>query len=240
MKGIFQFTPLHERRQRKSIKDRRRRISIHASTREATNIPEHLIPFQWLFQFMPLHERQRMLLLAGSAMNAISIHASTWEATIMVLSQLVWIKYFNSCLYIRGDRDHNQRQRIYQISIHASIWEATDTPQALRNKRYISIHASTREATYASKADKTTADISIHASTWEATYKRGTPCICVLISIHASTWEATTESLKDLGVVIFQFMPLHERQRIAFRIPKVDIFYFNSRLYMRGNAHGTV
>ena len=34
---------------------------------------------------------------------------------------------------------------------------------------------------------------------------------------------------------VFQFMPLHERQRIAFRIPKVDIFYFNSRLYMRGN-----
>mgnify|MGYP004476748983 FL=1 len=103
-------------------------------------------------------------------------------------------------------------------------------------RNHISIHASTREATYASKADKTTADISIHASTWEATglsfrfsfawsisihastweatYKRGTPCICVLISIHASTWEATHSVSHSQGrYLLFQFTPLHERQR---------------------------
>ena len=77
--------------------------------------------------------------------------------------------------------------------------------------------------------------ISIHASTWEATLPAGTGSCRKHISIHASTWEATSTCMLEWERKVFQFTPLHERQRLQLRrLLKAD--YFNSRLYMRGNC----
>ena len=99
---LFQFTPLHERQPD----------------------PTASCAVGHLFQFTPLHERQRhiggrplgrkyfnsRLYMRGNYVEAgvrrvyrISIHASTWEATV------------------RTGKNHEG----YSISIHASTWEAT-------------------------------------------------------------------------------------------------------------------
>ena len=230
-------------------------ISIHASTWEATT-SGLLSVCGNIFQFTPLHERQRdpkdkgsknkyfnsRLYMRGNvntsvdywATYLISIHASTWEATL-------WQRW-HTALHI--------------ISIHASTWEATEkgertcwiykfqftplherqhcnlrtagwyvvfqfTPLHERQHMYrieyrtrrISIHASTWEATAEAAAETKEESISIHASTWEATRTEYGFSKDDDISIHASTWEAT-------GIVTGNC-----RLR----------FYFNSRLYMRGN-----
>ena len=41
----------------------------------------------------------------------------------------------------------------------------------------------------------------------------------------------------DVSTMLFQFTPLHERQRCFHRIYLSAFQYFNSRLYMRGNQH---
>ena len=79
------------------------------------------------------------------------------------------------------------------------------------------------------------------------------------ISIHASTWEATSICFTcQIHVFVFQFTPLHERQRelqdvlhslncisihastweATYQIQLFNFIsgYFNSRLYMRGNC----
>ena len=80
--------------------------------------------------------------------NAISIHASTQEAT----------------------RTRRQRLLRSAISIHASTQEATYGYGPERTGTRISIHASTQEATWIVSEDRLLLSISIHASTQEATY----------------------------------------------------------------------
>ena len=55
---LFQFTPLHERRQGRNCNGNRPVISIHASTREATESLSPDATSVYEFQFTPLHERQ--------------------------------------------------------------------------------------------------------------------------------------------------------------------------------------
>ena len=61
------------------------------------------------------------------------------------------------------------------------------------------------------------------------------PVKIISISIHASTWEATKILADLVRDMIFQFTPLHERQPLSLEVCK-SLYYFNSRLYMRGNA----
>ena len=145
-------------------------ISIHASIWEATAVqwPELLCHTHFnshlymrgngfglnfanspiIFQFAPLHDRQRVATIVQIATTPnISIHASTWEATLCAIctfcairsyfnsrlymrgSTTSWIMfmmclYFNSRLYMRGSRKHHLALAFYTISIHASTWEA--------------------------------------------------------------------------------------------------------------------
>ena len=71
-----------------------------------------------------LYMRGNFCLPRSPAPQCISIHASTWEAT------LFW------CIKLS----------VFKISIHASTWEATRGGDTDGNRRHISIHASTWEA----------------------------------------------------------------------------------------------
>ena len=125
-----------------------RHISIHASTWEATG----QLGFVW-------------------DIFLISIHASTWEATHNGEQHTDSRIYFNSRLYMRGNRQEPQRERRKHISIHASTWEATQLHLSDLDLALISIHASTWEATKQQEEKEERKNISIHASTWEATAK---------------------------------------------------------------------
>ena len=187
------------------------------------------------FQFTPLHERQHVKTTGIRHIN-ISIHASTWEATVRIFLHT-------------GS---------YNISIHASTWEATYLLRTRPNpfifqfmllherqhwfslcpsvtmyfnsrlymrgsmcgcilfwtKRLISIHASAWEATEMADNAEQLEAISIHVSAWEATLsQKGNKSNLWNISIHVSAWEATSRC----------------------SIKSRSINYFNSRLCMRGN-----
>ena len=101
---VFQFTPLHER-QLLCVAFARpgASISIHASTWEATESLSRILE-TYQFQFTPLHERQLSDRFDISPLWVISIHASTWEATAVYAKFRFCIDYFNSRLYMRGNR----------------------------------------------------------------------------------------------------------------------------------------
>ena len=129
---------------------------------------------------------------------AISIHASTWDATGADFAKVVTKK----------------------ISIHASTWDATLVPASIGGFTIrISIHASTWDATCERMVRALGHKISIHASTWDATLNQPLTMLLNLefqsthprgmrprpqrytwdgmaISIHASTWDATICLLK--------------------------------------------
>ena len=191
--------------------------------------------FRDIFQFTPLHERQHRwhrgcnlyiyfnsrLYMRGNLMLQnlqcyhliISIHASTWEATIYAIRTSV-IFYFNSRLYMRGN--------LFEAAVHTSPgyfnsrlymrgnerrWYRWKQKAYFNSRLYmtgncfrksasvfltvISIHASTWEATVFMPPVTLDTTISIHASTWEATHKSPAVLEISIISIHASTWEAT-------------------------------------------------
>ena len=189
----FQFTPLHERQP----------------------IPGAIASgWDTQFQFTPLHERQRTCWLLVWQRTAISIHASAWEATVLLTKDLT----------------------VHFISIHASAWEATTlTGSTAARWTYFNSrlcmrgndlnqecfcatnHFNSRLCMRGNNRSWKKAaliKISIHASAWEATASTAADRAAVAISIHASAWEATYTQIKPIGKNgIFQFTPLHERQQ---------------------------
>ena len=143
--------------------------------------------------------------------------------------------YFNSRLYMRGNVVAHWEVQHEIISIHASTWEATYAPTLLNSQQLISIHASTWEATDLSANQYSALYISIHASTWEATAEAAAETKEESISIHASTWEATRT---EYGFSKDDDISIHASTWEATGIVTGNCrlrFYFNSRLYMRGN-----
>ena len=148
----------------------------------------------------------------------ISIHASTWEATLFGTQVENAITYFNSRLYMRGNEDRQTGGNSLFISIHASTWEATCGcstdffPASYFNSRLYmrgNVLRSTR-----TESENQFQFTPLHERQFAY---GGFPTSAIRISIHASTWEATWRTL------------------LAVRTG-----YFNSRLYMRGNGKGTV
>ena len=235
-------------------------ISIHASTWEATT-SGLLSVCGNIFQFTPLHERQRdpkdkgsknkyfnsRLYMRGNvntsvdywATYLISIHASTWEATL-------WQRW-HTALHI--------------ISIHASTWEATEkgertcwiykfqfTPLHERQHcnlrtagwyvvfQFTPLHERQQELNTVFQKMMIFQFTPLHERQQESLLET---VVYDSISIHASTWEATIFRTLPLGVSTkFQFTPLHERQRCRSSWEKIRK-NFNSRLYMRGNRRNT-
>ena len=186
------------------------------------------------FQFTPLHERQQFEPHDKAIWN-ISIHASTWEAA-------QWQKRLWKSIL---------------ISIHASTWEAASILQLLRLPtlfQFTPLHERQLRRIFL---------LHIFPNFNSRLYMRGSLTInpfdaTQVISIHASTWEAAINALYIVILnCLFQFTPLHERQRIAFYISIFAFYkfqftplherqpwccnvvckrsYFNSRLYMRGS-----
>ena len=143
----------------------------------------------------------------------ISIHASTWEATRPESTssrkrvfqftplherQRIWavqidcLRYFNSRLYMRGNSIRHLRRHWRLISIHASTWEATWSLARMKNMSLISIHASTWEAT-----DNIQPPSFLTANFNSRLYMRGNMQLPRMQEDH----------------FLFQFTPLHERQR---------------------------
>ena len=144
---------------------------------------------------------------------SISIHASTWEATDNWACCCSSNLYFNSCLYMRGNENMHKYGAKGVISIHASTWEATPYSAEEAQRRlfqFMPLHE--RQLT-------STLSVRTCGHFNSCLYMRGngiTFCAAsaIVISIHASTWEATPSSKGNTARRIFQFMPLHERQRI--------------------------
>ena len=144
------------------------------------------------------------------------------------------------------------------ISIHASTWEAaTIQIQILKEHvlfQFTPLHE--RQPTAQLMSLKSSSNFNSRL------YMRGSGnsdwwWICFEISIHASTWEAAKASTYAEAVLtLFQFTPLHERQRnlsgCKYNRRNISIhastweaarhaehdkpdLYFNSRLYMRGS-----
>ena len=189
-------------------------ISIHASTREAI-LFYYIWKFVCLFQFTPLHERQQFSEFWQSICSYFNSRLCM-RGNVLFLTSKLWFPDFNSRLYMRGSRgDWNVRMRVY-ISIHASTWEAASIGNRQFNHTVISIHASAWEATFRNWNTSIKFYISIHASAWEATpfvlqygfdtfYFNSRLCMRGNPGAIASGWDT-----------LFQFSPLHERQRRAF------------------------
>ena len=82
----FQFTPLHERQQGC--------VSVTIQQR--------------IFQFTPVPEGQQLIVSKEKLLRIISIHASTWEAAMYMISLTAISSHFNSRLYMRGSAKWNQ------------------------------------------------------------------------------------------------------------------------------------
>ena len=147
-------------------------------------------------------------------MKPISIHASTWEATQCICATKSEMQYFNSRLYMRGNRGH-----ICIVIVNGNFNSRLctrgdiDFNTHLLCKRYFNSRLYTRGDVSHSIVLPVVEDILIHTSTWEATSvaesnsfvpiyfnsrlcMRGNPVPFSLrysrfISILASTWEAT-------------------------------------------------
>ncbi len=143
-------------------------ISIHASTRGATN------PFAKFYKnlsnFNPrFHERSDLK-------RRFSREMKTFQSTLP-----------------REERRKSTRanRSSVKISIHASTRGATDSDLSECFKIHISIHASTRGATQFLSLVSSRLQISIHASTRGATNRKSYNGERKTISIHASTRGAT-------------------------------------------------
>ena len=166
------------------------------------------------FQFTPLHERQRYLRESEQQVKPISIHASTWEATI----------------------ERRRKGLGKPISIHASTWEAT-VMDANGNFRDIFQFTPLHERQQVACIQPPAPVLYFNSRLYMRGNKQGwydeslkkfqfTPLherqpYCDLMSKDPNT---------------FQFTPLHERQQIQ-RWFRRFFLYFNSRLYMRGNRN---
>ena len=155
------------------------------------------------------------LLIVGSVGGVcISIHASTWEATVM-------------------DANGNFRDIFQFTPLHERQREVTESAASAKA---ISIHASTWEATYRTTLSGCTCPISIHASTWEATIATG-------IGDNVQWFQFTPlherqQSQLELATMYNDFNSrLYMRGNTVY--PVHGRHYnpdFNSRLYMRGNS----
>ena len=122
----------------------------------------------------------------------MSIHASTWEATLYCRRHII----------------------LWVISIHASAWEATEKHfPFLRDClfQFTPLHER-QQIRGRFKADRR--DISIHASTWEATLlqqheQTAAHYFNSRLCMRGNPFCAPIR----LWYVLFQFSPLHERQQ---------------------------
>ncbi len=221
----FQSTPPRGRRRpRRAKRDEVRRVSIHASAREATRTREAASSSTACFN-PRLRAGGDLRRHPGPRGDRVSIHASAREATVAV-----------------GPRHHHA-----PVSIHASAREATirarassapflfqSTPprgrrrQSLENDNRcsaVSIHASAREATDRPLRLPGGAHVSIHASAREATCR---PCQVqreAYVSIHASAREATMSLVMSPGSTLFQSTPPRGRRRLELiDQPAVGLF----------------
>ena len=279
----FQFTPLHERQHSPEWHPQRNpdfnsRLYMRGNSRTPQRATTSRSDFnsrlymrgnnstvtvtiqQQIFQFMPLHERQRFCCIFRIRPNIISIHASAWEATrsglfsgpvFFYFNSCLYMRgngcsvynlqnvaqYFNSCLYMRGNCILRHRPPPEHISIHASTWEATLIfPCTCRKPvifQFMPLHE--RQLNH-NVIHSRMITISIHASTWEATSGRDLEPVHKAISIHASTWEATLCSMALVSDATNFNSCLYMRGNVAMCHKTATQLYFNSCLYMRGNA----
>ena len=165
-------------------------ISIHASTWEATHSVSHSQGRYLLFQFTPLHERQLKLLKDLQVVTYFNSRLYT-RGDHPVYLTLILFWYFNSRLYTKGDN-------LLTLTAIFSL---------------ISILASTREAT-------------------AADYRHADP---IQISILASAWEATRFWYTGTNLQGNFNSRLYMRGNWRDIIGGLWLNHFNSRLYMRGN-----
>ena len=190
----------------------------------------------------------------------ISIHTSTWEATKQ-LGRIIWnwAISFHASTWEATGQSVEEISEAY-ISIHASTWEATKNTWTIQNQNYFNSRLYMRGNIFPYffsplfKYFNSRLYMRGNAKHLGSSRNRN-------ISIHASTWEATFRATKSIYDCIFQFTPLHERQPVTAieatdevpisihastweatdkrsrRIRKIQ--NFNSRLYMRGNNHGS-
>ena len=125
LQKVFQFTPLHERRRfgcrsSRDLQNFNSRLCMRSNTMDDSAqlqgiwfqfTPLHnrqpqnsgSSPGTFPFQFTPIHERRRANGFHHAILHSISIHASTWEATLCAICTFCAIRsYFNSRLYMRG------------------------------------------------------------------------------------------------------------------------------------------
>ena len=154
----------------------------------------------------------------------ISIHASTREATACQAVRHVPSEGFQSTPP-RGRRRVGFRHRRSRTYFNPRLHEGGDPRQAAaRRPRRISIHASTREATSTGRPPRTPERISIHASTREATESCETPSPG---SLFQSTPPRGRRPGYDPGTghgkTVFQSTPPRGRRHItaAISIPRI-------------------
>ena len=145
-------------------------VSIHASTREATNLRGNIILFLYWFQSTPPRGRRLTTILIILTWQLFQSTPPRGRRPLPChLQQIALIRFnprlhaggdaircpslpanfcFNPRLHAGGDARHrHQFINRWRVSIHASTREATYPFYELQYKLTVSIHASTREAT---------------------------------------------------------------------------------------------
>ncbi len=178
--------------------------------------------------------------MAKPPAQGVSIHASTWEATLCRAGTRCKSDCFNPRLHMGGDWMGEDAIERLIVSIHASTWEATyqrrfggdgkafqsTPPHGRRPAIRADIGTMARFNPRLHMGGDLLSLGSIHPnprfqSTPPHGRRRGVDASAAGgdVSIHASTWEATTKSRKVSDVMKFQSTPPHGRRRYLFPPP---------------------
>ena len=209
------------------------------------------------FQFTPLHERQRLseyssvigfyfnsrLYMRGNRRRelmswrlVISIHASTWEATI----RKNWKVYINTIFQFTPlhERQHHDacapcevRDFNSRLYMRGSLLGVGGCRKGKDFNSRLYMRGSLYSRCHNRKEENFNSRLYMRGSV-----QHGWTIMVEQISIHASTWEAAASGTANSGT------PTDFNSRLYMRGSAIEdgktqrIFHFNSRLYMRGSG----
>ncbi len=169
--GRFQSTPPRGRRPRQRLCGGLNMASFNPRLRVGGDKPRK---FRYYACGVSIHAsawEATVVVLTIDYSVIVSIHASAWEATVAIFSLPAYFSGFNPRLRVGGESSEAI------IAWTSNEFQSTP-PRGRRPPR--------------NRADAGQFHVSIHASAWEATHARGPDHQHAPVSIHASAWEATS------------------------------------------------
>ncbi len=173
-------------------------------------------------------------------LEAVSIHARAWRATIVYVSTLARscfnsrprvagdcvfgklstvLRCFNSRPRVAGDRPTEGSHDPSEVSIHARAWRATLDRAAGDRLGRVSIHARAWRATARSRRTRSRRSSFNSRPRVAGDAASQAPGSRSFVSIHARAWRATAVAAVIARGIAFQFTPARGGRRVRVRLP---------------------